>query len=146
MTTRKQRLHVYISGDNARSLDALAGDPRLSKSAIVDEALQAWFAGRAGNLLDERFGIKLDRIGRRVERLESMAAHSAEAFGTFVQHHLTLFAHHPEFTPETVHLGQERYRIYVEAVGRRLARRTSSETSAFPPPVDPPVEDQDDRP
>lgn len=146
MTTRKQRLHVYISGDNARALDALAGDPRISKSAMVDEALHVWRAGRAGNALDDRFGIKLDRIGGRQERLEEMVAYVAEALGTFVQHQLTLVAHQPAFTPETVHLGQQRFRVFVEAVGRRLARRASSHAKAFMPPIDLDVEEGDDRP
>ena len=76
---------------------------------------------RAGNELDERFALRLDRFGRGQQVLERKLDFVAEAFGTFVQHQLTLVAHQPGFSPETAQLGQKRYRMFVEAVGRRLA-------------------------
>lgn len=122
MTTRKQRHHVYLPDDLSAALDTLGRDPRTSKSTIVAEALRNWLERRAGHALDERFAVRMDRLARSQERLEEKLAYVAEALGTFVQHQLTLVAHQPMFTPETAHLGQQRYRAFVEAVGRRLAR------------------------
>ena len=119
MTTLKQRHHVYLPDDVSSALDALGRDPRTSKSKIVEEALRAWLERRAGNALDERFGI---RIGRQHELIVHKLDFLAEALGTFVQHQLTLVAHQPSFTPEAAHLGQQRYRAFVDAVGRKLAR------------------------
>lgn len=121
MTTRKQRHQIYLPDDLSAALDALGRDPRTSKSTIVADALRAWLERRAGHALDERFALRIDRIGRGQDRVEERLAYVAEALGTFVQHQLTLVAHQPGFTPETVHLGQQRYRTFVEAVGRRLA-------------------------
>lgn len=127
MTTRKQRLHVYLPPDLSKSLDVLADDPHTSKSAIVADALRLFFEARAGHALDGRFGVRIDRLGRSQERVEERVAYIAEALGTFVQHHLTQTAHHPAFTPDTIHLGQQRFRAFVDAVGRRLARRTNND-------------------
>lgn len=122
MTTRKQRHQVYLSDDLSSALEALGGASGSSKSAVVAEALRAWLERRAGHALDERFGMRLDRLDRTHERIDERLVWIVEALGTFVQHQLTLVAHHPEFTPEAVHLGQARFRTFVEAVGRRLAR------------------------
>lgn len=143
MTTRKQRHHVYLPDDLSAALDALADDPRTSKSAIVADALRSWFEARAGHAFDERFAVRIDRIGRGQERLEEGLAYVAEALGTFVQHQLTLLAHHPEFTPEAVHLGQQRFRAFVDAVGRRVARRASNGGHALQ--SDTPMEHRDER-
>jgi hypothetical protein len=43
-----------------------------------------------------------------------------------VQHQLTLVAHQPPFEPQTGQLGLQRYRAFVETVGRRLARPDQS--------------------
>jgi hypothetical protein len=58
--------------------------------------------------------------------LEQKLDFLAEALGTFVQHQLTLVAHQPPFEPETSQLGLQRYRAFVEIVGRRLARPDQS--------------------
>lgn len=122
MTTRKQRHQIYLADDLSAALNSLGGKSGSSKSAVVATAFRAWLGNRAGDALDDRFVVRIDRIGRVQERDGQKLDFIAEAFGTFVQHQLTLFAHHPEFTPETVHLGQQRYRAFVDAVGRRLAR------------------------
>jgi predicted transcriptional regulator len=121
MTTRKQRHQIYLPDDLSAALDALGGKSGSSKSRVVAEALRAWLDRRAGHALDERFAVRLDRMGRGLEQVNERLAFVAEALGTFVQHQLTLVAHQPGFTPEAVHLGQQRYRAFLEAVGRRLA-------------------------
>ena len=119
MTTLKQRHHVYLPDDLSAALDELGGRSGSSKSAVVAAALRAWLETRAGNALDDRFGMRIGRLeGLTVQKLDLIA----EALGTFVQHQLTLVAHQPAFTPEAAHLGQQRYRAFVEAVGRKLAR------------------------
>ena len=126
MTTRKQRHQVYLPDELSAALAALGGESGSSKSAVVASALRAWLDHRAGNAIDDRFGIRIDRVGRAQERVEHKLDYVAEALGTFVQHQLTLVAHQPTFTPETAHLGQQRYRAFVDAVGRKLARAERS--------------------
>jgi len=126
MTTFKERHQFYLPADLSEKLELMAKEPGSSKTAILTDALRAWFERRAANELDERFGIRLDRISQANERLERKVEFVAEALGTFVQHQLTLLAHQPPFDQETGQLGLKRYRAFVETVGRRLARPDQS--------------------
>jgi hypothetical protein len=126
MKTFKERHQFYLPDDLSEKLQAMAKEPGSSKTAILTDALQAWFERRAANELDERFGIRLDRISQANERVERKIDFIAEALGTFVQHQLTLLAHQPPFDRETGQLGLKRYRAFVEMVGRRLARPDQS--------------------
>ena len=94
---------------------------RSSKTAILTDALTAWFDRRAGHELDQRFGTRLDRQNRTAERIEQKIDTVAEALGTFVQHQLTLVAHQPPFDRETARLGLSRYEAFVDLVRRRRA-------------------------
>jgi len=122
MTTLKQRHQVYLPDDLSSALDTLGGQRGCSKSAVVAAALRHWIDRRAANALDDRFALTLARFARDQGRVEDKLAYLSEAFATFVQHQLTLVAHLPPFTPEAARLGQQRYGLFVEAVGRRLAR------------------------
>lgn len=126
MKTLKTRHQFYLADDLSERLEALAAEPGSSKTAILTDAFRAWLDRRASNELDERFGVRLDRFSRAHERLEHKFDFLAEALGTFVQHQLTLVAHQPPFEPETSQLGLQRYKSFVELVGRRLARPDQS--------------------
>lgn len=126
MKTFKTRHQFYLPDDLSEKLEALAAEPGSSKTAILTDAFRAWLDRRAGNELDERFGIRLDRFSRAHERLDQKLDFLAEALGTFVQHQLTLVAHQPPFEQETSQLGLQRYKSFVELVGRRLARPDQS--------------------
>jgi hypothetical protein len=126
MKTFKERHQFYLPDDLSEKLEAMSKEPGSSKTAILTDALRAWFERRAANELDERFGIRLDRISQANELLERKVDFVAEALGTFVQHQLTLLAHQPPFDQETGQLGLKRYRAFVEMVGRRLARPDQS--------------------
>jgi len=122
MRTFKTRHQFYLPDDLSEKLDALAAEPGSSKTAILTDAFRAWLDRRGATELDERFGVRLDRLSRADEQLARKLDFIAEALGTFVQHQLTLVAHQPPFEPETGQLGLQRYRAFVEMVGRRLAR------------------------
>jgi len=124
--TFKTRHQFYLPDDLSEKLDALAAEPGSSKTAILTDAFRAWLERRGANELDERFGVRLDRLSRADEQLGRKLDFIAEALGTFVQHQLTLVAHQPPFEPETGQLGLQRYRAFVETVGRRLARPDQS--------------------
>ena len=126
MKTFKERHQFYIPDDLSEKLEALAAEPGSSKTTILTDALRAWFDRRGATELDERFGVRLDRLSRADEHLARKLDFVAEALGTFVQHQLTLLAHQPPFDQETGQLGLKRYRAFVEMVGRRLARPDQS--------------------
>jgi predicted transcriptional regulator len=124
--TFKTRHQFYLSDDLSAKLEALAAEPGSSKTAILTDAFRAWLDRRGSTELDDRFGVRLDRLGRADDQIRSKLDFVAEALGTFVQHQLTLVAHQPPFEPETGQLGLQRYRAFVELVGRRLARPDQS--------------------
>jgi hypothetical protein len=126
MKTFKTRHQFYLPDDLSEKLEALAADPGSSKTAILTDAFRAWLEHRGATELDERFGVRLDRLSRADERLEHKLDFVAEALGTFVQHQLTLLAHQPAFDQETGQLGLQRYRAFVEMVGRRVVRPDQS--------------------
>jgi predicted DNA-binding protein len=121
MKTFKSRHQFYLPDDLSEKLEAVAAKPGSSKTAVLTEALTAWLDRRAGHELDQRFGVRLDRLSRGQERLERQIGIVAEALGVFVHHQLTLLAHQPQFDEETGKLGLKRYRAFIDFVGRRLA-------------------------
>lgn len=126
MKTFKTRHQFYLPDDLSEKLEALAAEPGSSKTAILTDAFRAWVERRGATELDEKFGVRLDRLSRADEQLGRKLDFVAEALGTFVQHQLTLIAHQPAFDAETGQLGLQRYRAFVEVVGRRLARPDQS--------------------
>lgn len=126
MKTFKTRHQFYLPDDLSEKLEALASEPGSSKTAILTDAFRAWLDRRGATELDERFGVRLDRLSRADEQLARKLDFVAEALGTFVQHQLTLVAHQPPFEPETGQLGLQRYRAFLETVARRLARPNQS--------------------
>ena len=126
MKTFKTRHQFYLPDDLSEKLDALAAEPGSSKTAIMTDAFRAWLERRGATELDERFGVRLDRLSSADEQLARKLDFVAEALGTFVQHQLTLSAPQPPFDTETGQLGLQRYRAFVEMVGRRLARSDQS--------------------
>jgi hypothetical protein len=122
MQTSKTRHQFYLPDELSAKLDALAAKPGSSKTAILTDALNAWFERRAGNELDQRFGARLDRQSRAADRAEQKLDYLVEALGLFVRHQLTLTAHQPAFDAETQRLGRLRYDQFVKLVGQMLAR------------------------
>ncbi len=126
MKTFKTRHQFYLPDDLSEKLEALLREPGSSKTAILTDAFRAWLDRRGATELDDRFGARLDRLSRVDDLLAKKLDFVAEALGTFVQHQLTLVAHQPPFERETSQLGLQRYRAFVEMVGRRLARPDQS--------------------
>lgn len=122
MQTRKTRHQFYLPDELSAKLDAMAAQPGSSKTAILTDALSAWFDRRAAHELDQRFGVRLDRQNRTADRMEQKLDFLTEALGLFVRHQLTLTAHQPAFDTETQRLGRLRYDEFIKLVGRLLAR------------------------
>ncbi|MBW4332368.1 ribbon-helix-helix domain-containing protein [Stakelama sp. CBK3Z-3] len=122
MQTRKIRHQFYLPDELSAKLDAMAAQPGSSKTAILTDALTAWFERRAAHELDDRFGARLDRQSRSADRVEQKLDYLTEALGLFVRHQLTLTAHQPAVDPETNRLGRLRYDEFVQLVGRMIAR------------------------
>lgn len=123
--TFKTRHQFYLPDALSEQLEALSAKPGASKTSILTEALATLIERRAGHELDERFGLRLDRLSRGQERVERKVDIIGEALGLFVQFQLTQAAHQPLPDRETGLLGLERYRRFIDQVGRRLAGKQS---------------------
>lgn len=129
MQTSKTRHQFYLPDELSAKLDAMVAQPGSSKTAILTDALTAWFDRRAGHELDQRFGARLDRQNRIADRTEQKLDYLTEALGLFVRYQLTLTAHQPAFDAETNRLGRLRYDEFMKRVGRMLAHATPTQGS-----------------
>jgi predicted transcriptional regulator len=132
MQTRKTRHQFYLPDHLSARLDAVANVPGASKTAILSEALSAWFERGDDQQAGAQFGKALARQVRAVERLEQRLDYLTEVLGLFVRHQLTLTAHHPVFDAETQRLGRRRYERFVRTAGELAARRPRTGTSPVP--------------
>ncbi|WP_294286219.1 CopG family transcriptional regulator [uncultured Sphingomonas sp.] len=128
MRTTKTRHQFYLPDTLSAKLDALADQPGGSKTAILTDALTAWFEREAAAEIDHRFGPRFDRLTRTQARVEEKLDIITETLGAFIQHEMTLVAHQPPFDAATGQLGVERYRAFMATVGRRLAKRPDAST------------------
>jgi hypothetical protein len=133
MQTRNTRHQFYLPDELSSKLEALAAQPGSSKTSILTDALNAWLDRRAGNELDERFGVRLDRQSRAADRMEQKLDFLMEAVALFVRLDLTRTAHQPAFDDEARRLGNLRYDAFLKRVGRTIAGTT--EAGAVPRPL-----------
>ena len=136
MRTTKTRHQFYLPDTLSAKLDALAAAPGGSKTAILTDALTAWFDRGAAAEVDHRFGPRFDRLGRVQSRAEDKIDIVTETLAAFIQHQMTLVAHQPPFDPATRQLGLDRYGAFVAVVGRRLAQRKPEQPTAIDAPKD----------
>ncbi len=122
MRTTKTRHQFYLPDAMSVKLDQLAAKPGTSKTAILSDALTAWLDRQGAAEVETRFGPRFDRLSRAQDQTDQKVDVLMETLGLFVQHQLTLTAHQPSFDHGTRQLGLERYRQFIELVGRRVAK------------------------
>src|SRR5689334_7361467 len=66
----KVRHQLFLPQPLSDRLEALAGKPGASKSAILADAVAAWLNRRGASEIDERFGLRLDRMSTALSRIE----------------------------------------------------------------------------
>jgi hypothetical protein len=115
------RHQFYLSEPLSERLEALAARPGVSKSAILVDALEAWLNRRGASELDDRFGLRLDRLTRAIDKVGRDGEILLETVALFVRYELAI---HPPLA-ENDHAGRamarERFNAFVQQVGRRIA-------------------------
>jgi len=82
----KARHQLFLDADLSEKLEALAAKPGASKSAILADAVAAWLNRRGAQELDDRFGLRLNRMSaqlNRIERDQQVLLESLERFRIF---------------------------------------------------------------
>lgn len=120
------RHQLFLSEALTEKLEALAAKPGVSKSAILSDAVEAWLNRRGASELDDRFGLRLDRLTRAIDKVGRDGEILLETVALFVRYELAI---HPPLA-ENDHAGRamarERFNAFVQQVGRQIStgRRT----------------------
>ena len=124
----KPRHHLYLDEELTARLDMLASKPGTSKSAIISDALREYLNRRATREVDDLLKHRLDRISNQLGRIERDATVLLETLSLFVRYQLTVTAPLPEADKAAQAVGRERFRRFVDQVGRQLATGRSIDT------------------
>ena len=117
----KPRHHLYLDAELTAQLELLGSKPGTSKSAIVADALRAWLNRRAMREIDDLLKHRLDRMSTQLARLERDHQVLLETLSLFVRYQLTVTAPLPDADKAAQAVGRERFRRFVDQVGRQLA-------------------------
>ena len=122
----KARMNVYFEPDLLQKVEDLAARKNLTKSLIIEAAVASFLSPDADDRREAAFTRRLDRLTRQVERLERDLTISAEALALFVRFWLTVTPPMPESAQAAAKAkGTERYREFVDTLGRRVAKGQS---------------------
>jgi hypothetical protein len=117
----KPRLHLRLAEDLNEWLDTVAGRPGGSKTAVVEDALRSFRNRRAANEFDDLVKRRMDRISGSQVRLERDVQIVLETLALFINHYFTITAPMPEADASARALGADRFRSFIDQVGRRIA-------------------------
>jgi len=128
----KCRHQLYLDADISARLEELAAKPGASKSAILADALQAWLTKRGAHELDDRFGLRLERMSGQLGRIERDQQIVMESLALFIRFFLTINAPLPEADQAARAVGRDRFKAFIDQVGRNLASGTRTLARAEP--------------
>jgi predicted transcriptional regulator len=119
--------HTFrLPSELAVKLADYAARKRVPQALVVEAALASHLSPDGADRLEATLARRLDRISRQMERLERHVAISNEALAVFVRFWLTSTPALPDAVLAAAQTkGRERYKGFVEALGRRLARGRS---------------------
>lgn len=128
----KPRHHLYLNDELTEQLERLCKRPGASKSAIVADALKAYFARGAAIEIDPVIKARLDKTGRSLARIERDQKILLEALGLFIRYQLTITAPLPEADQAAARaVGSERFETFIAQIGRRLSAGKSLTTEVL---------------
>jgi len=103
-----------------------AGRKRISQALVVEAALASFLSPDASERMEAAISRRLDRHARQLERLEHHVKISNEAIALFVRFWLTTTPALPDAARAAAQAsGNERYRGFIEALGRRIEKGQS---------------------
>ncbi len=126
MRTTKIRHQFYLPDALSVKLEALADRSGGSKTAILTDALTAWFERGAAAEVDRHFGPRFDRLAKVQARVEDKVDILSEMLAVFIRHQVTLAAHQPPTDTATRQLGNARYEALLATVAQQLKSHRSS--------------------
>lgn len=122
----KVRHQLFLPKSLSDRLEALAAKPGASKSAILADAVTAWLNRRGASELDDRFGLRLDRMSKALSRIERDDDVILETLALFIRFELSIQVPLAENDQAGRAMAAKRFEAFVAQVGRQVAagRRT----------------------
>ena len=119
-----RKLHSFrLPPELAGRLAEYATKKHVSQAVVVETALTSFLSPDGADRLEAALARRLDRIDRRMERIERHVTISNEALAVFVRFWLTSTPPLPDTALAAAQTkGRERYQGFVETLIRRLAR------------------------
>ncbi len=117
----KVRHQLFLTKPLSDRLETLAAKPGASKSAILNDALTAWLLRRGTSELDDRFGLRLDRISTALSRIERDGNVILESLALFIRYELAIQAPLAENDAAGRAMGRDRFEAFINQVGRQVA-------------------------
>jgi hypothetical protein len=119
----KRRISVFLELSLLEQLEKVATRQKLTKSVVIESAVASFLSPDSADRLEAAFARRLDRLSRQSERLECNLAITAETLALFVRFWLTTTPPSPAGADAAAQAkGRERYRAFLLAIGRRLAK------------------------
>jgi len=117
----KPRVNIRISTKLYAQLCEAAAKPGVTKTAIVEGALRAWFDPEARSVLEERLLARMDSFDQHQAEIEKDLAYTYATLSHFVYYWLTRTEPIPEGERDIAHaLGKDRFEHFRGQVLRRL--------------------------
>lgn len=113
--------HLLLPRSVADRLDALTQGGRVTKPAIIVEAVKDWLERKGDDALEFRFAHRLDRHSRQLERLERNSRITIESLGLFIRYMLAVTPPLAEDDAAGRALARDRFSTFVKRVGQQLA-------------------------
>jgi hypothetical protein len=122
----RRRMNVYLPPDLLEQVAGLAARRKLSQSAIMEAAVMSFLSPDGADRREAAFTRRLDKLTRQVQRLERNTGVTMETLAVFVRFLLTITPPLPPDAQASAQAkGQQRYKGFVEALGRRLQKGQS---------------------
>ena len=115
------RHQLFLPRETSERLEALAAKPGVSKSSLLAAAVTAFLDRRGANELDERFGLRLDRISNALGRIERDGHVQIESLALFIRYMLTVNAPLAEEDEVSRAIGRDRFAAFIARVAQQLA-------------------------
>lgn len=120
------RHQLFLPRELSERLAALAARPGATKSAILADALTDALARKGANELQERFGLRLDRINRQLARIERNSQIEIEILALFVRYVLATIPPVPQGDEAARAQGRERFEWFTMKVAEAFRQGRGS--------------------
>lgn len=117
----RDRLNLSLPSDLIGRITDLADRKRLTRSAVVEAAVESFLSPDHADMQEAALGRRLDRLSRQIARLERDQRITTETLALFVRFWLMTTPPIPEDAQVAAQAkGRERFEGFVQTLGKRV--------------------------